>query len=416
MSQFASSTFTGADGTELNAADANWVKAGGVSGALKIQGNAVQQTSTTSACYRHTTAPASADYSASLDVVVNDSTSLGAIGPAVRINSSVATHYFSRVSLDNNAIELYKVVSGSPSFLGSYPYTRVVGATTRLTLEVVGTSLNVYANGTLVIGPFVDTQISGAGYAGVRSYSPSVQPSTGLVGDNFSADQASSGVTSVSSDFGGNYQIRSVSASDLGPAFQIRASISADNSVVYNIQAHLSADIAVSYNVRNSMQIDLSPAYNLRNAIAVDGLASYNLRGSVSADLVPGYGIQNAGTVTSDLVLAYRLRAMAQSDASISYELRGVVQASLAENFALRTASASDLSTSYAVAGAVSAVSSDLACSYSVFGMAVSGPSAAEIAAAVIAAAQASPIWADVRDIRGHALTGSGQVGDEFGV
>jgi hypothetical protein len=44
------------------------------------------------------------------------------------------------------------------------------------------------------------------------------------------------------------------------------------------------------------------------------------------------------------------------------------------------------------------------------------GPSAADIAVAVIAAAQASPIWADARAISGLPIIGNGQPGDEFGV
>jgi len=45
-----------------------------------------------------------------------------------------------------------------------------------------------------------------------------------------------------------------------------------------------------------------------------------------------------------------------------------------------------------------------------------SGPSAADIAAAILAQAQVTPIHADARAIKGYPLTGTGQVGDEFGV
>jgi len=42
--------------------------------------------------------------------------------------------------------------------------------------------------------------------------------------------------------------------------------------------------------------------------------------------------------------------------------------------------------------------------------------SAADIAAAVLALAQVTPIYADARAIKGYPLTGTGQAGDEFGV
>jgi len=44
------------------------------------------------------------------------------------------------------------------------------------------------------------------------------------------------------------------------------------------------------------------------------------------------------------------------------------------------------------------------------------GPSAADIAAAILAQAQVTPIHADARAIKGYPLTGTGQVGSEFGV
>jgi hypothetical protein len=44
------------------------------------------------------------------------------------------------------------------------------------------------------------------------------------------------------------------------------------------------------------------------------------------------------------------------------------------------------------------------------------GPSAADIAAAILAAAQITPISANMQAIKGKPLTGNGTPGDEFGV
>lgn len=41
-----------------------------------------------------------------------------------------------------------------------------------------------------------------------------------------------------------------------------------------------------------------------------------------------------------------------------------------------------------------------------------SGPTAADIASAVLAAAQANPLWADTRRMNGAAITGNGSAGD----
>lgn len=232
----------------------------------------------------------------------------------------------------------------------------------------------------------------------------------------FSDEAGAGGVTQVIGDLAAIYDIRAAATSDLSAAYAVRGAIAGDLGAAYDIRAAAAQDLDASYLVRGASVADLAGTYDIRGAISADAAASYPIRGAVNADLAASYDIQGAGTVASDLVCSYMIRGTVAADLEASYLLRGLVSTDLPAAYDIRSAVSADLVASYAVDGALSAVFSDLTCIYMIDGVAVACPTAEEIAAAVITAAQASPLHADVRAIRGLAIVGSGQVGDEFGV
>ena len=91
---------------------------------------------------------------------ISDAVDEGA-GPLVRGAVGVASYYFAQAGVDTR---LYRRLSGSYSQLGSTVGACVTGDVLRL--EVNGTSLTVFKNGTPIIGPITDTNIA-AGNAGI---------------------------------------------------------------------------------------------------------------------------------------------------------------------------------------------------------------------------------------------------------
>jgi len=176
---------------------------------------------------------------------------------------------------------------------------------------------------------------------------------------------------------------------------------------------------------------DTAASYLLRTAATSDTSASYAIAATITSDTSASYSILTAGAVTSDSSASYSIRGVVQSDASIAYELRGAVQSTLSGGYDIRQAVASDTSAAYAVTS-LAVVTSDLAAAYAVTGVAglseadiaaiwaygvrtITGPPAADIAAAVIALAQTTPIQADLRRVTGQAINGAGTEANPWG-
>jgi hypothetical protein len=85
-------------------------------------------------------------------------------GPAVRVSTSAQTGYV--VQCANDLLRLSKCVGGALTTLGSGGGNPTTGSRVRLT--VVGTTLNVYLNEALVIGPITDSAIA-SGNVGIFS-------------------------------------------------------------------------------------------------------------------------------------------------------------------------------------------------------------------------------------------------------
>jgi len=221
----------------------------------------------------------------------------------------------------------------------------------------------------------------------------------------------------ITSDTVADYLIREAVTSDTSASYAIRTSANADTSASYSIAAPVSSDTSASYAIRTSANADTS--------------ASYSIAAPITSDTSASYTILTAGAVTSDCAASYAIRGVVQSDASIAYELRGAVQSTLSGGYDIRQAVASDTSAAYAVTS-LAVVTSDLAAAYAVTGVAglseadiaaiwaygvrtITGPTAADIAAAVIALAQTTPIQADLRRVTGQAINGAGTEANPWG-
>lgn len=205
MAQFASALFAAADGTTLATADANFSLHPSYTGTAQIAANRVRANSTTNSAYIHSGVPASADYSVSCDQWMTEADGGGnGINVAVcaRMDAAANTLYMARyLGGTTDAWQLYKIVAGTATLLGSSAAATLAATAYALKLEVIGSAIKVYVSGgTTAVISVTDTAVTAAGKAGIRSNS-SVAP-TDLIGvhlDNFSADDVG-GATIIEAD------------------------------------------------------------------------------------------------------------------------------------------------------------------------------------------------------------------------
>lgn len=205
MATFASDTFTGTPGAVLIGTTPTvggvWTNGGGSASCPIFTGGgtAVKEASgLTGQCYVNT-APPSADYSVQVDVtpdVGGSDSASGVIGRKASgaTNTFYLADYYDPVTAGSRQFRLYKFVAGTPTSLGSYT-TNIGTSTTTLKLTMVGTSptsLTVYVNGVSRITA-TDSDITSAGFAGVRQGNASDPTTKAIFLDNFSAfDSAAS--------------------------------------------------------------------------------------------------------------------------------------------------------------------------------------------------------------------------------
>lgn len=171
MANIATSGFTGADGTVVSTADANWVKITGFTGTAQLFGNRLRGGSTTDSCaYRYNVAPPSADYEVACDfqVVGITSTAVNA-GVMARASSSASTGYMARWR-NGTGFQLFKFVGSVTAVqIGStVAQSYTAGTTARIRLKVEGSTISVFRGSeTTPIISVTDTSITAAGFAGV---------------------------------------------------------------------------------------------------------------------------------------------------------------------------------------------------------------------------------------------------------
>ena len=201
MAQFANGSFTGTDGTELNAADSNFVEVVSAADNAVLYNGRLRWANGTGngdpARYRHTATPPSADYEVSADLYVlgTTSTTFNA-GVVARCSAGVMTCYFARWR-HGTGIQLFRYANNVATQLGStYALELSAGQTVRIRLRCNGSTISVYkdSDSSPVISA-TDATITAAGYAGVVSATNST--SDGVMPDNFSADTLTAGAATA---------------------------------------------------------------------------------------------------------------------------------------------------------------------------------------------------------------------------
>lgn len=105
-------------------------------------------------------------------------------GVVGRINTSADTAYFARHTTVGEQWQLFKVVAGSSTQLGTpLSATPTIDQVYRLTLRMIGSAISVLLDGVVIITA-TDTAITAAGMAGLR-VSGTASNSAGLHLDNF---------------------------------------------------------------------------------------------------------------------------------------------------------------------------------------------------------------------------------------
>ena len=213
MTQLLLETYSGTDGQSLTEYNAAWTAVPGQQGGVIISGSRARHNTTSfaSVFYRSDVAPPSADYSVSADLYFSAVSGSPSIGPCLRMSATAITMYQVRY-VGGTGITLGRFLNGTASTLSTVAFTPTAGQTAKLTLKAEGTSLSVYLDDVLIIGPVTDANITAAGYVGHRMLS-----SASLVMiDNLSADDgAATGANGVAtpSGVGCSAQVSSAAAS-----------------------------------------------------------------------------------------------------------------------------------------------------------------------------------------------------------
>ncbi len=199
MPTFASDTFASANGTELSAHNANWKKVSGFSASAQIANGRLRASTTSSPVYYYDTAPGSADYSVSADFT-RLSSAESSVGLLARASTTVATHYRVVSDYDIGYVSLGRFINGSYTLIGTIPAGLFSGVTVNVRLELIGSALKLYLNGSETpAASYTDSSIAAAGYAGVRGYSSTAPgDSVGVHLDNFLASTPDAPAPSLS--------------------------------------------------------------------------------------------------------------------------------------------------------------------------------------------------------------------------
>lgn len=165
-----SDSFTGTNGTDLSVYNASWVGHTSWANSFGIHNNRCASEVTasgTSVVYYNDAAP-SANYEVEGTVYQVSTNTSDNIGVVARVNTAQATCYMARYRY-NTGVQLFKFVNNTTAVqLGSTVSGNLSnGGTMVLKLTVNGDQISVSKDGSVVIGPITDTDITAAGYAGI---------------------------------------------------------------------------------------------------------------------------------------------------------------------------------------------------------------------------------------------------------
>lgn len=189
----------------------------------------------------------------------------------------------------------------------------------------------------------------------------------------------------VYSDATSGYLIKNSINADLAAAFNLLGLVQASGSASYLLRGIAAGNDIESYLIRSSALADQAAAYLLRNAVTVDTAANFSVCGAVAAESSIAYGIDNIGSVASINFTNYAVRVSVQADVVAGYSVRGSISTGLYAEFSIRAPVSKELSAAYNLSASIVAVSAELTSAYGIDGISPACPTAAEIAAAIVA-------------------------------
>ena len=192
MALFSSDAFDGADGTGLTAYNAAWVQHPAATDIAVITDVGRARGSTTgNAVYYHSGSPISADYVVSADLVFKEANGgAGYTGVIGRADTVAQTFYMFRYGGGTvDEWQIHKCVGGTFTLLGSVDQTIADESIIPIQLEMIGSQISGYINGsTTPIITVTDAEITAVGKAGIRLSSTSATNTTHIHLDNFAAE------------------------------------------------------------------------------------------------------------------------------------------------------------------------------------------------------------------------------------
>jgi hypothetical protein len=163
MSDFLIDTFTESSTTDLSAHTPDvggaWAPVTGLSSPISVLSTGYATGSTSAA--RNAAAPPSADYS--VTVICRVGATGQFVGPIARASASAQTFY--QAYIDSGFLYVAKYVAGNWGLLGSAAFSMAVNTDYAVTITVSGTSISASVGATTA-GPFTDSSITDAGFAG----------------------------------------------------------------------------------------------------------------------------------------------------------------------------------------------------------------------------------------------------------
>jgi len=168
------------------------------SNVVRIAGNRVRTTlGSAESRVSNATAPATANYDVSMDIVWNGASSASRIGIQGRSSGAQfrGDGYIALYNAAANRWELGKYVASSLVTLGTFPQTYVGGETHNLRLGMAGTAITLAVDGVVRIS-VTDGAIAGVGRSGIY-FGVSGNDTASLMGDNYLVTSAGGGPSAV---------------------------------------------------------------------------------------------------------------------------------------------------------------------------------------------------------------------------
>jgi hypothetical protein len=139
---------------------------GGGAGSTSISTNRAWASTGTTGLHYYAAVPPDADYVVKVTwgFLTDNNASTNGVGG--RIDTSANTGYFLRASCVNDNLEVFKLVGGVFTSLGTSAGLPANGTISEL--RMVGDQISVVHNGSQVIAPVTDTSITAAGRVGTR--------------------------------------------------------------------------------------------------------------------------------------------------------------------------------------------------------------------------------------------------------